>query len=425
MPRPKKRKAPRERQQRKTDRLEQAPPVASLRSCGPKPTDNPWPHRVAWGLAVTVFPLIWMGGLVTTYDAGMAVPDWPDTYGYNLFLYPPQSWLGVWDVFLEHSHRLLGAAVGLASIALALLLVRYDGRRPVGWLGVAAVAGVCLQGTLGGLRVVGGKIHETMICGVAGPLFLALAAGFLAVVAQAAMMASTDRRSGLVWFRVLLVAGLCFGAARMGVAAANDKLLLAKLHGATGPLVFGLATSLVTLTSRRWFTPGKLKPLGPQGLRSARRIWRLAPPVSLAIYLQIVLGVQLRHVPPAAAFWWFTLWVWLHLITAGVVLVGVIWIYLSAGRLGADDAPTLTRRVRLLAILFLLQLMLGAATWVTNYGWPRWFTEYILALQYTIVAEGAWQVIVTTTHVAVGSLNLAAAVSLVLWSGRRFYRESG
>ncbi len=416
MARPKKRKA---------NRPKQTPPVADLRSLGPEPVYNPWPHRVAWGLAVALFPLIWMGGLVTTYDAGMAVPDWPDTYGYNLFLYPPQSWLGVWDVFLEHSHRLLGAAVGLASIALALLLVRYDGRRPVCWLGVLAVAGVCLQGTLGGLRVVGAEIDRTTICGLAGPLFLALAAGLLAVVAQAAMMTSTDRRSGLVWFRVLLVAGLCFGAARMGVAAANDKLLLAKLHGSTGPLVFVLAASLVTLTSRRWFTSRKLEPLGPKGLPSARRLWRLAPPVTLAIYLQIVLGVQLRHVPSAAAFWWFTLWIWLHLVTAGVALVGVIWICISARRLGAEDAPTLTRRVRLMAILFLLQLILGAATWVTNYGWPRWFTEYILALEYTIVAEGVWQVIVTTAHVAVGSLNLAAAVSLVLWLGRRFYRESG
>ena len=60
------------------------------------------------------FPLIWVGGLVTTYDAGMAVPDWPNTYGYNLFLYPWQTWLsGPWDLFIEHGHRLLGALVGM------------------------------------------------------------------------------------------------------------------------------------------------------------------------------------------------------------------------------------------------------------------------------------------------------------------------
>ena len=47
-----------------------------------------WPHRLAVLLVCVVFPLIWVGGLVTTYDAGMAVPDWPTTYGYNLLLYP-------------------------------------------------------------------------------------------------------------------------------------------------------------------------------------------------------------------------------------------------------------------------------------------------------------------------------------------------
>jgi cytochrome c oxidase assembly protein subunit 15 len=366
-----------------------------------------------------------MGGLVTTYDAGMAVPDWPGTYGYNLFLYPPQSWLGVWDVFLEHSHRLLGAAVGLSSIGLAVLLVRYDGRRSVRRLGLLAVAGVCLQGTLGGLRVLGAAIERATICGVAAPLFLALAGGLLALAAQAVMLAPADRRSGLVWVRVLLIAVICAFVVKTGVAAADDKLLLAKLHGSTGPLVFGLAASLVTLTSRRWLRPGRLEALGPEALARARKLERLALPVAVAIYLQIVLGVQLRHVPPAAAHWWFTLWVWLHLITAGVVLLGVIWIWISAERIEAGDAFKLTRRVRLLAVLFLLQLVLGAATWVTNFGWPRWFTDYLLAAEYTIVAEGFWQVIVTTAHVATGSLNLAAAVTLVLWLGRPFPREFG
>ena len=75
---------------------------------------SPWPHRLAVLLVCATFPLIWVGGLVTTYDAGMAVPDWPTTYGYNLFLYPWQTWLaGPWDLFIEHGHRLLGSLGGL------------------------------------------------------------------------------------------------------------------------------------------------------------------------------------------------------------------------------------------------------------------------------------------------------------------------
>ena len=58
-----------------------------------------WPMRVAKLITFLTFPLIWVGGLVTSTDAGMAVPDWPTTYGYNMFLYPWETWLlGPWDV---------------------------------------------------------------------------------------------------------------------------------------------------------------------------------------------------------------------------------------------------------------------------------------------------------------------------------------
>ena len=91
---------------------------------------SPWPHRLAVALALVTFPLLFVGGLVTTYDAGMAVPDWPGTYGYNLFLYPWQSWLAApWDLFIEHGHRLLGSVAGLVSIALVVAVLLTD-RRP-------------------------------------------------------------------------------------------------------------------------------------------------------------------------------------------------------------------------------------------------------------------------------------------------------
>src|SRR5688572_15962597 len=83
------------------------------------PTSYRWPHRLALLSAVVIFPLIWVGGLVTSYDAGMAVPDWPGTYGYNLFLYPWTTWFfGPFDLFIEHGHRLLGALAGMLMIAL-------------------------------------------------------------------------------------------------------------------------------------------------------------------------------------------------------------------------------------------------------------------------------------------------------------------
>jgi len=98
-------------------------------------------------------------------------------------------------------------------------------------------------------------------------------------------------------------------------------------------------------------------------------------------------------------------------------LAAVVWLLVFCAR-RLQQQPVILRRARGLVVLFFLQLVLGAATWVTNYGWPAWFTDYILPLQYTVVAEGRWQVITTTLHAAVGSLNLATALSAVLWSRR-------
>src|SRR6187399_93386 len=98
-----------------------------------------WPHRLAVALALVTFPLIWVGGLVTTYDAGMAVPDWPGTYGYNLLRYPWQTWIaGPWDLFIEHGHRLLGATAGVLTIGFVIAVFAGDGRLSMRFLAVGA-----------------------------------------------------------------------------------------------------------------------------------------------------------------------------------------------------------------------------------------------------------------------------------------------
>ena len=75
-----------------------------------------WTHLIACLLVVVTAVLLSFGALVTTYEAAMAVPDWPATYGHNMFLFPLADWLhGPWDLFLEHGHRLLGAIVGMMS----------------------------------------------------------------------------------------------------------------------------------------------------------------------------------------------------------------------------------------------------------------------------------------------------------------------
>ena len=113
---------------------------------------------------------------MTTTQAGMAVPDWPSTYGYNMFLYPWTTWLlGPWDLFIEHGHRLLGALVGMITIAVAFYIWRADSRRWLKTLGFLAVAAVIAQGVLGGMRVLLDERTLAKIHGCTGPAFFAFA----------------------------------------------------------------------------------------------------------------------------------------------------------------------------------------------------------------------------------------------------------
>jgi cytochrome c oxidase assembly protein subunit 15 len=112
---------------------------------------NPWLFWFAVLTAFFTFLLLGLGGLVTSHEAGMSVPDWPNTYGNNMFLFPPAQWIG--GIFYEHTHRLLASAVGLMTTVLAVWLWLKDSRQWMHWLGVAAFLLVVAQGVLGGLRV--------------------------------------------------------------------------------------------------------------------------------------------------------------------------------------------------------------------------------------------------------------------------------
>ncbi|MYB93194.1 cytochrome oxidase assembly protein [Candidatus Poribacteria bacterium] len=112
---------------------------------------SPWLHRMARLTAGATFLLIIIGGIVTSTDSGLAVPDWPTTFGYNMFLYPLSEMVG--GILYEHSHRLMGSLVGILTIGLFLLILAKDSRKWLKWLGLAALIAVIVQGVLGGLRV--------------------------------------------------------------------------------------------------------------------------------------------------------------------------------------------------------------------------------------------------------------------------------
>jgi cytochrome c oxidase assembly protein subunit 15 len=108
-------------------------------------------HRFAKFVAACTVLLVLAGSLVTSTDSGLSVPDWPTTYGWNMFTFPPSKWVG--GILYEHGHRLIASTVGFLTIVLAVWLAVSDPRRWMKRLGGAALAAVIAQGVLGGLTV--------------------------------------------------------------------------------------------------------------------------------------------------------------------------------------------------------------------------------------------------------------------------------
>src|SRR5438094_9326522 len=78
--------------------------------------DNVGLHRFALFTAFCTALLIFIGGLVTSTESGLSVPDWPTTYGWNMFSFPFSKWVG--GIFYEHCHRLLASFVGFLTVVL-------------------------------------------------------------------------------------------------------------------------------------------------------------------------------------------------------------------------------------------------------------------------------------------------------------------
>ncbi len=117
----------------------------------PHPRYRSGTHWIALCAAAFTLPLLFIGGSVTSYGVGMAVPDWPTTFGANMFLY--NFWNAPFGVQVEHTHRLYGSAVGLATLLLTGWFLAFEPRKWVKSLSLLALAAVITQGIMGGLRV--------------------------------------------------------------------------------------------------------------------------------------------------------------------------------------------------------------------------------------------------------------------------------
>lgn len=141
---------------------------------------------VDWTAAFTrvtvaaTFLLVIVGGLVTSHKAGLAVVDWPNSFGYNMFLYPLSRMTG--GIYYEHAHRLFGSLVGLTTLVMAIHLQKVEGRAWLRRLAWIALAVVIVQGLLGGLRVTGRFTMSQSPDDTAPSIILAIVHGVLAQI---------------------------------------------------------------------------------------------------------------------------------------------------------------------------------------------------------------------------------------------------
>jgi cytochrome c oxidase assembly protein subunit 15 len=181
-------------------------------------TDGNWLTVFCWVAAGLTFFMIVTGGVVTGFEAGLAVPDWPNSYGHNMLLYPlsemvadPES-----GVFFEHAHRLTGMFVGLTAIVLCIALWIGQKRIWVGMLGILVLVLVIAQGVLGGLRVTGVLTLSQEATDLSPSIMLAIVHGVLAQVLLA-VMATVAAVTSTRWLR----GGLSIGSGRL----ATDRQL--------------------------------------------------------------------------------------------------------------------------------------------------------------------------------------------------------
>lgn len=125
-------------------------------------------HRFSQLVVTITLVLVFLGGMVTTKGAGLAVPDWPLSYGS---LNPP-GWWHIENVRLEHGHRLLASLVGFLTTVLAIWVYRSDSRSSIRKLGVAAFLLVALQGLFGGLRVTQMSVALAVVHACTAQVFL-------------------------------------------------------------------------------------------------------------------------------------------------------------------------------------------------------------------------------------------------------------
>ncbi len=348
-----------------------------------------WLHRIAVLTAVMTFILICMGGLVTSTDSGLAVPDWPTTFGYNMFLYPLSKTV---SGFLFSVDPTLQTDLDEGNLSENLRSALENNE-----ISISENAVISTEEEGGRWRLTDSENERTytliksdarLDVYVHGVLYehthrlIGSIVGVLTILLLVAIWAKDDRRWLILLGAIALLAVIVQGVMG-GLRVTHLSRALAIVHACFAQVFFGLTASLVLFTSRGWLQIWqRIEDPG------ASRLRRLSGITLVLIYVQFIFGAILRHTGTRLDA---------HLLFAALVTIHV---FLLSGRVLSDYLGylRLVRPVLVLSGLLAVQLVLGGAAYVA---------------EFTSVGEvvsSSMSVIITTAHVAIGALMLVMSV---------------
>jgi cytochrome c oxidase assembly protein subunit 15 len=392
------------------------------------PPHHPWLNRFAVLTAVATLGLVGIGGLVTSHGVGMSVPDWPTSYGYNMFALPISTWL-TGGIFHEHTHRLWATVVGVLVVALTRWLGGRQACVPLITVGaVEIVAGI-------GLLQLGAdwKGAGHFLSGIGGVVLLAglvwvknaPAIGRLPLLGWAAFWL-VQLQGLLGGLRVVLDAHV-LADVRLGTA-------FGIFHGCLGQAFLVLLATIALFTSKWWQTretPALLvgdQTPAPAEVASGVSMRRWFLFTTILIFLQLMIAATMRHQHAGLAISDFPLAhgkLWPDMSAAAVAGYNLQRVEVMAAN------PITSFQIGLQMVHRIVALLIVAAVAgcfaKTRSGTPlRRLAGFWLGLILVQVALGAWTIWsnkaadVATAHVVVGALSLVTGALSCLISFRRF-----
>jgi len=379
--------------------------------------EDAWIHRWTVFTAVCTFILLVSGGLVTSHGVGMSVPDWPNTFGYNMFTFPISHWIG--GIFYEHTHRLIASAIGFSVVILNALLWSWEtkgNQKPgnvISIIFIFALAALALIGIVAAMLSM--NIEKLWV--------FALVVSPLLVVAVWGLWKFICNPTAFRWLGIAALAGVVLQGLLGGLRVELYKDEIGIFHGILAQTFFCGITLMAVITSRAY----REKRWAEYEPHSNIRYWVLG--ATLLIFLQLGVAATMRHEHIGLSIPDFPL-AYGQVIpdTSAAAVAKINAERVERGQVATNAVQIWIQMVhRFIAVLIAtLVAVIWAKSRQTTRGSQKWATIW-MAMILVQICLGAWTIWsnkaadIATLHMALGALSLivGAVFTLRLFGGAR------